>query len=234
MQPNLHAHIGTVLHRHLIESPAACESINFKHACGIIQTPFPPGPKGSLLLGSLKDFGRDPLGFLEMCARDYGDFVPVRFLNRTVFILNAPQDIESVLTTQARNFRKTIGYRTPFMRRLFGEGLLTSEGEHWVRQRRLAQPAFHRDRIATYADIIVEFAQQMLATWQPGETRQIHSDMMRLTTRVVTKTLFNSPVPAEIDRLNEASTVVMERFTIQWKWYRILLKLVPGAWLAAL
>ena len=191
-------------------------------------TLLPAGPKGSLLLGSLKDFGRDPLGFLELCAREYGDFVPVRFLNRTVFILNAPQDIESVLTTQARNFRKTIGYRTPFMRRLFGEGLLTSEGEHWVRQRRLAQPAFHRDRIATYGDIIVEFAQQMLATWQPGETRQIHSDMMRLTTRVVTKTLFNSPVPMEIDRLNEASTVVMERFTIQWKWYRILLSLVPA------
>ncbi|HZQ45718.1 MAG TPA: cytochrome P450, partial [Verrucomicrobiae bacterium] len=188
----------------------------------------PAGPKGSLFLGSLKDFGRDPLGFLEMCARDYGDFVPVRFLNRTVFILNAPQDIESVLTTQARNFRKTIGYRTPFMRRLFGEGLLTSEGDHWVRQRRLAQPAFHRDRIATYADIIVEFAQQMLATWQTGETRRIHMDMMRLTTQVVTKTLFNSSVPPEIDRLNEASNVVMERFTRQWKWYRILLNFFPS------
>lgn len=188
----------------------------------------PAGPKGSLLLGSLQDFGRDPLGFLELCARDYGDFVPVRFLNRKVFILNSPQDIESVLATNARNFRKTLGYRTPFMRRLFGEGLLTSEGEHWIRQRRLAQPAFHRDRIATYADIIVEFAGQMLATWQNGETRQIHNDMMRLTTRVVTKTLFNSPVPAEIDRLNEASTVVMERFTRQWKWYRILLNFFPS------
>src|SRR5690348_1250594 len=92
--------------------------------------PYPAGPKGSLLFGSLKDFGRNPLAFLEMCARDYGDFVPVRFLNRTIFILNDPQDIESVLATQSRNFRKTMGYRTPFMRRLFGEGLLTSEGEH--------------------------------------------------------------------------------------------------------
>lgn len=179
-------------------------------------------------MGNLKDFGRDPLGFLELCSRDYGDFVPVRFLNRTVFILNSPQDIESVLTTHARKFQKTIGYRTPFMRRLFGEGLLTSEGEHWVRQRRLAQPAFHRDRIATYASIIVEFAGQMVATWQAGETRQIHTDMMRLTTQVVTKTLFNSAVPPEIDRLNEASTVVMERFTRQWKWYRILLNFFPA------
>jgi cytochrome P450 len=114
------------------------------------------------------------------------------------------------------------------MRRLFGEGLLTNEGEHWVRQRRLAQPAFHRDRIATYASIIVESAGQMVATWQAGETRQIHTDMMRLTTQVVTKTLFNSPVPPEIDRLNEASTVVMERFTRQWKWYRILLNFFPA------
>src|SRR5580704_9648958 len=132
--------------------------------------PLPPGPKGSFLFGSLRDFGRDPLAFLERCARDYADFLPIRFFNRPPIILNDPRDIETVLVTQARNFRKTIGYRTPIMRRLFGEGLLTSEGEHWVRQRRLNQPAFHRDRIATYVDIIVQFAGQMLATWRSGET----------------------------------------------------------------
>jgi cytochrome P450 len=189
--------------------------------------PFPPGPKGSFILGNLADFGGDPLGFLERCVREHGDFVPIRFLSRTAIILNDPRDIETVLVTQSRNFRKTIGYRTPFMRRLFGEGLLTSEGEHWVRQRRLAQPAFHRDRIATYADIIVQFAGKMLASWQSGETRQIHSDMMHLTTEVVTKTLFNSPVPPEIDRLTEASAVVMQRFTTQFKWYRLLLDFLP-------
>ena len=186
------------------------------------------GPKGALLLGNLVQFGRDPLGFLEQCVHAHGDFVPIRFLNRTAFILNDPAHIEFVLATQARNFRKTIGYRTPFMRRLFGEGLLTSEGEHWTRQRRLAQPAFHRDRVATYARTIVEFTEEMCATWKHGETREIHNDMMRLTTRVVTKTLFNSPVPQEIDELSAASTVVMERFTRQWKWHRLFLALFPA------
>src|SRR3954465_9651096 len=108
------------------------------------------GPKGSLLVGNLTQFGRDPLGFLEQCAREHGDFVPIRFLNKTVYVLNDPEHLEYVLATNARNFRKTLGYRTPFMRRLFGQGLLTSEGDFWLRQRRLAQPAFHRDRIATY------------------------------------------------------------------------------------
>ena len=117
------------------------------------------GPKGSFLAGNLTQFGRDPLGFLEKCTREHGDLVPIRFLNKTVYVLNDPEHIEYVLATNARNFRKTLGYRTPFMQRLFGQGLLTSEGDLWLRQRRLAQPAFHRDRIATYAQIIVEFTQ---------------------------------------------------------------------------
>src|SRR5262245_42248155 len=141
-------------------------------------------PKGSLFLGNLADFGRDPLGFLTRCARDYGDFVPLRFFNRPVCLLNDPAHIEFVLSTNSRNFRKTLGYRTPFMRRLFGQGLLTSEGDLWLRQRRLAQPAFHRDRIAGYASTIVEFAERMLLSWKIGETREIHQDMMRLTTEV--------------------------------------------------
>jgi cytochrome P450 len=185
------------------------------------------GPKGSWFTGNLTQFGQDPLGFFEKCAREHGDFVPMRFLHQTIFLLNDPKDIEEVLTTQARNFRKTLGYRTPVMRRIFGLGLVTSEGERWVRQRRLAQPAFHRDRIATYADTIVGFTEEMMATWNPGETRDIHREMMQLTTRVVTKTLFNSPVPREFDDVIAGSSVVMERFTTQWKWYRALFGLLP-------
>jgi cytochrome P450 len=185
------------------------------------------GPKGSFFLGNLIEFGRDPLGFLEQCVRDHGDFVPLRFGNKAIRVLNDPADIEYVLSGNGRNFRKTVGYRTPFMRRLFGEGLLTSEGEFWMRQRRLAQPAFHRDQIAGYGNTIVEFTRRMLAGWREGETRNIHLDMMRLTTEVVTKSLFNSPVPREIDELGEASAVVMERFTKQWSWYRFVLNHLP-------
>src|SRR5438105_9605504 len=115
------------------------------------------GPKGSFLVGNLPQFGRDPLAFLERCAREFGDFVPLRFVGRPVLFINDAAAIEQVLVSQSRNFRKTIGYRTPFMRRLFGRRLLTSEGEFWTRQRRLSQPAFHRDSIASYGGGIVSF-----------------------------------------------------------------------------
>ena len=192
-----------------------------------LETRSETGPRGSFLLGNLPDFGRDPLGFVSRCAREHGDWVRLRFVNKTVWLLNDPALIETVLVAQSRNFRKTAGYRTPFMRRLFGQGMLTSEGNFWTRQRRLAQPAFHRDRIMNYGRNVVEFAERMVAGWQPGEARDIHKDMMRLTTEVVTKSLFNSPVPPEIDDMSRASAVVMEQFISQRHAWRLLFHFVP-------
>ncbi len=189
----------------------------------------PVSPKGSWLFGNLPEFGADPLNFLERCARDHGDFVPLRFVRRRVNFINRPEDIEMVLSTQARNFQKTLGYRTPFMRRLLGEGLITSEGELWLKQRRLAQPAFHRERIASYASVIVEFAERACAPWRAGETREIHRELMHVTTQVVVRTLFNSEVPREIDDLGTASKAVMERFATQFKPFRLLLLLLPSS-----
>ena len=186
------------------------------------------GPKGRWLVGSLPDFGRDPLGFLENCARNYGDFVTLRFFNRTVLLINDPRAIEQVLATQHRNFQKTLGYRTPFMRRLFGQGLLVSEGPLWTRQRRLAQPAFHRERIAGYASTIVTFTDRLAERWESGEVRDIHAEMLRLTTQVVTKTLFNAAVPPEIEELGSASEAVMAHFTKQWSIWRMILTLLPS------
>jgi cytochrome P450 len=185
------------------------------------------GPKGTFFWGNLPDFQRDPLELLERCVRDHGDFVQLKFAKKNVLLINDPADIEFVLATGARNFRKTLGYRTPMMRRLFGQGLLTSEGEFWTRQRRLSQPAFHRDRIAGYAKVITDFAGRGLAKWKPGEVRPVHLDMMRLTTEVVTKTLFNSDVPREIDDLGEGSAIVMQRFNQQLSIWRLLVNLLP-------
>src|ERR1051326_4663902 len=185
------------------------------------------GPKPRFIWGHLLDFGHDPLAFLERSVREYGDFVSLRFLHRPVFILNHPDQLEYVLGSHSRNFRKTIGYQTPIMRRLFGHGLLTSEGELWQRQRKLAQPAFHRERIANYAEVVVDFTTRTLNQWKSGQTRAIHVDMRRLTTEVVTKTLFNSDVPSEINQLGEASGAVMHRFAQQWTGWRLLLNLLP-------
>ena len=96
-----------------------------------------PGPKGNLILGVMPEFNRDTLGFIER-VREYGDVVRMRFFYLTVHFLYNPIHIEYVLSTNARNFIKSRSLRTPFFRRLVGNGLLTSEGEEWKRQRRLA------------------------------------------------------------------------------------------------
>ena len=132
----------------------------------------PPGPKRHLILGNLPDLRRDPLGFFTGCAREYGDIVGLRiFIVRACFI-NHPDTIEQVLVTDNRKFRK--GRALQISKRFFGEGLLTSEGDFWLRQRRLSQPAFHRQRIASYGDIMVAATERLLADWRDGETRDIH------------------------------------------------------------
>jgi cytochrome P450 len=179
----------------------------------------PPGPKGHPILGVMPEFNRDTLGFIERC-HDYGDVVRARFLYVTSYFLFNPDDIEYVLSTNAKNFVKAISLRSNFFQRLLGNGLLTSEGEFWRRQRRLAQPAFHRQRISAYGDVIVEFAERMTASWQDGETRDIHRDMMRLTLEIVGKTLFNADVSGDADRVSEILSEIVKPFasqaTLKW------------------
>jgi len=97
----------------------------------------PPGPKGSLIMGVMREFNRDTLGFVTR-LRDYGDVVHSRFLYIHAYFLYNPRDIESLLTTNAKSYHKARSLRSPFFYRLVGNGLVTSEGDFWRRQRRLA------------------------------------------------------------------------------------------------
>ena len=103
----------------------------------------PPGPKGTRIMGVMKEFNQDILGFIERVQRDYGDVVWSRFLYVPALFLYHPNEIEYVLATNPKNFRKAMTLRSNFFHRLVGNGLLTSEGEEWKRQRRLTSPAFH-------------------------------------------------------------------------------------------
>jgi cytochrome P450 len=167
----------------------------------------------------MPEFNRDSLGFIERC-RDYGDVVRMRFLYLTAYFLYNPEDIEYVLSTQAKNFIKSRSVRSPFFQRLVGNGLLTSEGEFWRRQRRLAQPAFHRQRISSYGDVMVEYARRMMSSWQDGEARDVHRDMMRLTLEIVVKTLFNADVSGEADKVGRVLSQIVKPFasqaTLKW------------------
>jgi cytochrome P450 len=179
----------------------------------------PPGPKGSLILGVMPEFNRDILAFITRC-RDYGDVVRARFFYVTCYFLYNPDDIEYVLSTNAKNFIKSMSVRSNFFHRLIGNGLLTSEGDFWRRQRRLAQPAFHRQRISAYGDTMVEYAERMISSWREGETRDIHRDMMRLTLEIVAKTLFNADVSGDADRVGTILSEIVKPFasqaTLKW------------------
>ncbi len=180
----------------------------------------PQGPRGHFLLGVMPEFNRDSLGFIERLHRDYGDVVSARFFYVPSYFLFHPDHIEYVLATNSRNFIKPLSFRTPFFNRLVGRGLLTSEGDFWRRQRRLAQPAFHRERIASYARRMVEDGEALTKTWRDGEIRDIHRDMMRLTMEIVTHTLFNVDVTDDADKVARALSVLVEPFgsqaTLKW------------------
>jgi cytochrome P450 len=178
-----------------------------------------PGPKGNPILGVMSEFSRDMFGFIERC-RDYGDVVRLRFLYLTAYFLYHPRDIEYVLSTNAKNFIKSRNQRSPLFRRVVGNGLLTSEGEVWKRQRRLAQPAFHRHRINAYAETMTDYAERTISTWREGEVRDIHRDMMGLTLEIVVKTLFNADVSADADKVGRVLSRIVTPFagqaTLKW------------------
>ena len=90
-----------------------------------------------------------------------------------------------------------------------GEGLLTNEGSGWLRQRRLCQPAFHRERMASYGHTMSAFTEEMLATWKDGEVRDIHQEMMQLTMRIVAKVLFGVEVKEDTERVAAALNALM-------------------------
>ena len=170
----------------------------------------PPGPRPSLLSMLIYLPGRDPLAFFSHLARTYGDLVAYRMGGEEVFFVNDPQHIKDVLVTHNRNFIKGRGLQRA--KRLLGEGLLTSEGAAHLRQRRLIQPAFHRDRIAGYGNTMVAYADRMRQAWTDGTTLDIAREMNRLTLSIVGKTLFDADVELRAADIGDALTGVMETF----------------------
>jgi cytochrome P450 len=169
---------------------------------------FPDGPSEGLRRWSLGPLNNNPLEYFAKVAREYGDIAGLRVLNFKTIFVNHPDLIEEVLVTNARKYSKGRVLRAN--RHVFGEGLLTSEGEFWLRQRRLAQPAFHRARIASYAATMVEYAQRMLANWRDGEERDAHREMMRLTLQIVGKTLFDTDVEGDAQEVGKSLELLLE------------------------
>jgi cytochrome P450 len=180
--------------------------------------------KGSRLFDLLA-FRRDPLKFLTRIAREHGDIVHFHMGPQHVLMLNHPELVKDALVTRADHFHK--GRALQRAKRLLGEGLLTSEGEYHRRQRRLAQPAFHRKRIESYGAVMVDYAERTGTRWHDGETLDITHEMMRLTLSVVAKTLFDAEVESEADEIGDALTQVLELFQMLLLPYSEYLERLP-------
>ena len=168
----------------------------------------PPGPEPHFLIGNFPLGSPDPLAVFTGWAREFGDIFYYRAGWIHVYFLNSPELIESVLVTNQQNFRKDRVIQNS--RWFLGQGLLTSEGGEWLRQRRLSQPAFHRERLALYARIINGCAEEMLDSWKDGENRDVHQEMMQLTLRVVAKVLFSVDVKNESKEVAAALNLLMK------------------------
>jgi cytochrome P450 len=162
------------------------------------------------LTGEMGAFRRDPLGMLERCKRDLGDVARIRFGISNVIILSHPDLVEEVLVTHNQAFRKNPATRR--LGSLIGRGLLSSDGDAWRRQRRLTQPAFHRAKVNAAAGAMVDYAQQHVATWRDGDTRDVHPEMMELTLQIACKTLFGAEVAADLEVVRQATAVVGAHF----------------------
>jgi cytochrome P450 len=163
----------------------------------------PKGPKVPWPFGISPMNRTDPLGLLEGWARQHGDIFRWRTLHFFVVFVNHPDLVEKVLVSESRNYMKGRGLQAN--RELFGNGLLTSEGDSWLRQRRLMQPAFHRERIAAYAGTMIEQGQLLAESWLDGETRDVHADLMRATLDIAATTLFGTSISdAEATRIGTA------------------------------
>jgi cytochrome P450 len=156
----------------------------------------PPGPRGLPLLGMALQVLRNPLGTLQRIASEYGDIVSIPIVSDTRILLNHPDYIEQVTVIQQSKFHKS-KLTKDVTGRLLGEGLLISEGDFWRRQRRLAQPAFQRNRINEYAATMVESAEAHSRKWKDSEECDIAQEMMALTLEIAVRTLFGTTLPGE-------------------------------------
>ena len=173
----------------------------------------PPGPRGRSILGSLPDLSRDRLGFLTHVAQQYGDVVKYRIATFRLVQVNHPDAIQHVLQENNHNYTKNSPTLREF-RRVLGSGLFTSEGAFWLRQRRLMQPAFHRQRIAALGEMMVNATQAMLETWQPaipsGQPLNISGEMMALAMEIACRALFSADIQPHVQEIGQAVTAIVE------------------------
>lgn len=171
--------------------------------------PIPPSPPGKFLIGHLPEFAADSLDFM-LKTRAYGDIVHLRFGPFPAYVLNHPDHVHDVMVEEAGQYYKSTVVKN-VMAPAIGNGIFTSDGSFWRRQRKLVQPAFHTKRIGAYADVMTRYAERMLTNWHDGDVLRIDEEMTHLTMRIIAKTLFDADMESDVNEIGEAVTTILKR-----------------------
>ena len=178
-------------------------------------TGLPPGPKGSLIGGSLSQFGEGRLDFFLNIAQEYGEISSFRLGPRRIFLITNPDLIEQVLVTDAKYYIKHFGARA--YKPVLGNGLVTSEGDFWLRQRRLSQPAFLKQRVQSYVPLMADLTERMLTKWTPGSEVNIHDEFCGLTSVIALKTLFYLDDAGDRTRFTETLRLAFDLMSLRFR-----------------
>uniref|UniRef100_A0A7V4XUD2 Cytochrome P450 n=1 Tax=Acidobacterium capsulatum TaxID=33075 RepID=A0A7V4XUD2_9BACT len=172
----------------------------------------PPGLKLNLPFYITRKFFKpgDPIKLFEYLQETYGSMSHYRIANSDVFVVHEPEFIREILVNQADKFIKERTQKR--MKILLGNGLITSDGEFHKRQRRIAAPAFHRQRIQAYGSVMTDRALAMREAWQPGKEIGALAEMMRVTLQIVARTLLNTDVTAEVQQINDEVNAIMDLY----------------------
>lgn len=184
----------------------------------------PPTVKADLIGGHFRSFRKRPTEFLTRLAA-LGDVTTFRVGKVQAFLVNHPDLVRDLLVTSHSKFIK--GRALQRAKTLLGEGLLTSEREFHLRQRRMIQPSFHRNRINEYAKTMIKFGEKMAHDWRAGEARDISEEMMRLTLWIVGKTLFSANVEDATNEVGKAMTTIISMFNFMLFPFSEILEKLP-------
>ncbi|MCI5057668.1 MAG: cytochrome P450 [Flavobacteriales bacterium] len=168
------------------------------------QMQYPSGPKGSWFTGMALELIKDPKKFFHKYAQEYPEILRFRSFYNHFYVISKPEYLQHVLQKNAKNYVKGMVYQQ--IKLVLGEGLLTSEGDYWLRQRRLAQPSFHRNKIAGFFELMKESTNDIILDWERerGKELDVYPEMMRLTLDIIGRTMLSTHESSHADTVKEA------------------------------
>ena len=190
----------------------------------------PPGPRGRPPVEDLRALQIGPHAFLQRAAAQYGDVLRYPLGPLPVYLVSHPDGVKHILQDNARNYSKDT-FQYNLLGTITGNGLLTSDGDFWFRQRRLAQPAFHRQRIADFGPLMTGATEAMLADWRPyaevGQAIDVAAEMMHVALQIVGKALFSVEIGDRADALARATLTVLDQIVFRAKTFGMVPSWAP-------